>query len=279
MEGFKERLEAARSGPRVHRHSIVFPAAQLQPEKTPGEVAGKSSQLWSMFDGFTAETEVLDFLYTLVRLVKPERAIETGTWLGRSAVAIGSAMRDNGLGKLVSLEVDPEAANCALTEIETAGLCDWVEVVVEQSLTFESPCELEFALLDSDIGVRADEFRHFYEKLAPGATVVFHDTGAQHAGLAEGIRELISQGRLVGSFFSTPRGIFVGTARKPPEVATEAERNDLRDRLAISETSQIASLTNVVESLNARISSMLASRSWQVTAPLRVLQRWILGRS
>jgi predicted O-methyltransferase YrrM/glycosyltransferase involved in cell wall biosynthesis len=218
MEGFKKRLEAARSRPRVHRHSIIFPAAKLQAEKTPGEVAGKSSQLWSMFDGFTAETEVLDFLYTLVRLVKPERAIETGTWLGRSAVAIGLALRDNGFGKLVSLEVDPEAAKCALTEIETAGLRDWVEVVIEQSLTFEPPNQLEFALLDSDIGVRAHEFRHLYEKLVAGATVVFHDTGAQHPGLAEGIKELISQGRLVGSFFSTPRGIFVGSVRRPPKV-------------------------------------------------------------
>src|SRR6266436_6207771 len=149
MEGFKERLEAVRSRPRVHRHSIVFPAAQLQPEKTPGEVAGKSSQLWSMFDGFTAETEVLDFLYTLVRLVKPERAIETGTWLGRSAVAIGSAMRDSGFGKLVSLELDPEVARCALAEIESARLCDWVEVIIERSLTFQPENKLEFALLNS----------------------------------------------------------------------------------------------------------------------------------
>jgi hypothetical protein len=58
-----------------------------------------------------------------------------------------------------------------------------------------------------------------------------------------------------------------------------------RDRLANSEASlrmandQIASLTNAVESLNGRISSMLASRCWQITAPLRVLQRWIVGRS
>jgi hypothetical protein len=41
---------------------------------------------------------------------------------------------------------------------------------------------------------------------------------------------------------------------------------------------QISSLTNTVENLNGRISSMLGSRCWQITAPLRVLQRWILGR-
>jgi hypothetical protein len=42
---------------------------------------------------------------------------------------------------------------------------------------------------------------------------------------------------------------------------------------------QISSLTSAVESLNARISSMLASRCWQITAPLRALQRWIAGHS
>ena len=64
-----------------------------------------------------------------------------------------------------------------------------------------------------------------------------------------------------------------------------AEISHLRDCLANSEANLriandgIASLTNAVESLDARISSMLASRCWQITAPLRVLQRWIIGRS
>ena len=43
MNGFRRRLEAARSRPCVRRHSIVFPGAALQPEKTAGEIAGKSA--------------------------------------------------------------------------------------------------------------------------------------------------------------------------------------------------------------------------------------------
>jgi hypothetical protein len=104
VEGWRKRLDATRSRPHSLRRSLVFPTATLQPEKTPGEIAGKSAQLWSMFHGNTAETEVLDFLYTLVRLVKPKHAVETGTWLGRSAVAIASAPRDNGFGHLISLD-------------------------------------------------------------------------------------------------------------------------------------------------------------------------------
>jgi hypothetical protein len=76
---------------------------------------------------------------------------------------------------------------------------------------------LEFALLDSAVGLRAKEFRHFYEYLEPGATVVFHDTGVQFRGMADAIRELTKEGRLVGSFFQTPRGIFVGSVQHPPK--------------------------------------------------------------
>lgn len=111
-------VDAVRRRPCLARRSVVFPTEALRPEKTSGEVAGKSAQLWSMSDGNTAESEVLDFLYGLVRLVKPEHAIETGAWLGRSAVAIGSALRDNGIGHLSSLESDPEVARFAAAQIE-----------------------------------------------------------------------------------------------------------------------------------------------------------------
>jgi predicted O-methyltransferase YrrM len=199
------------------RRSTVFPTEELQPEYTEG-IAGKSGQLWSMFDVRAAESEVLDFLYALVRMVKPGHAVETGTWLGRSAIAIGSAMRDNGFGHLSSLEVDPEPAGYAATRVRAAGLEVWVEIVTDDSLNYRPPSVLQFALLDSAVGLRAKEFRHFYEHLEHGATVVFHDTGVQFPGnLADAIRELIAEGLLLGSFYQTPRGIFVGSVQRPPE--------------------------------------------------------------
>jgi predicted O-methyltransferase YrrM/glycosyltransferase involved in cell wall biosynthesis len=222
VEGWRRRLDVVRSRPRFPRRSIVFPTETLQPEKTSREIAGKSAQLWSMFDDNTAETEVLDFLYALVRLIKPEHAVETGTWLGRSAVAIASALRDNGLGHLVSLESDSEVACCAMARIRAAGLGEWVEIIAERSLNFQPRNELQFALLDSEVRVSVEEFRHFYEKLAADATVVFHDTGAQHEGLVNAIRELIAQGQLTGTFLPTPRGIFAGSVRRPPELPATA---------------------------------------------------------
>jgi len=149
--------------------------------------------------------------------LSPEHAVETGTWLGRSAVAIASALRENGFGHLISLESDSEVAHCAMSQIRAAGLSEWVEIIAERSLNFQPRNELQFALLDSEGRFRAEGFRHFYEKLAAGATVVLHYTGSQHEGLADAIRELIAQGQLAGSFFPTPRGIFAGSARRPPE--------------------------------------------------------------
>jgi predicted O-methyltransferase YrrM len=205
--------------------------------KTPGEVAAKSIQLSSMFDRFAAETEFLDFLYNLVRLVKPVHSVERGARNGRSAIAIASALRHNGLGHLVSLEDDPEAARHAMAEIGTAQLEGWVAVVTEQILNFQPRNELQFVLLDSDFGVRADEFRHLCKKLASGAIVVFHDSTTRHAGMADAIIKLTMEGRLARScVFPTPPGVFVCSVQPPanlsgptlPELLPKAQ--DLRTK-------------------------------------------------
>jgi predicted O-methyltransferase YrrM len=273
IEGWRKRLDAARSRPRPVRRSMVFPTETLQAEKTERDITGKSAQLWSMFDGFTPEGEVVDFLYTLARMVKPEHAIETGTRLGRSGVAVGSALRDNGFGHLISLELDPEVSRFARAQINAAALEDWVEIVACHSLGFEPQNELQFALLDSDIGVRADEFRHFYDKLAPRATVVFHDTGPQHAGLADAIKELVAEGRLTGSFFQTPRGIFVGSVQRPPEppVPSFPERSLQADLINLQ--AELSERISESERLRRQIDSIQASTCWRITWPIRWLHR------
>jgi predicted O-methyltransferase YrrM len=256
--GWQRRVAATQGRPRLRRHSIALPAAVLQPEKTAREVAGKPAQLWSMLDGYTAETEVLDTLHTVVRLIKPEYAIETGTWLGYAAIAIGTAMRDNGFGRLTTIELDAEVAQYAHANIAAAGVSDWVQIMVGNSLDHRPEHEIQFALLDSDIAVRQEEFRHLYDSLANGALVAFHDTGPQHGGLADQVRELMNEGRLEGCFFQTPRGLFIGTARRPPAAQATA---------AASEAD--------VAALQARIAALEASTSWRVTGPLRALARLI----
>jgi glycosyltransferase involved in cell wall biosynthesis/protein-L-isoaspartate O-methyltransferase len=217
-EAWERRVAAARLQPRVHRHSLVFPRSTglILPEKTATAPANKSAQLWSMFDGWTAEIEVLDFLYALVRMTKPNRVLETGTWLGRSGIAIGSALRDNGFGHLLTIERSEEVATTAARNIKEQELGEVITLHVGKSLEIEVGHETyDFALFDSDIPLRATEFKKFYGKLEPGAIVVFHDT-AEYYGGPDNVIDLMTMGMLEGIFLDTPRGIFVGKAVKPP---------------------------------------------------------------
>ena len=216
LKEWRRRVAEARQRPPVRRRSVVFAdAAEIQPERTMIPVGNKPSQLWSMFDGYTAEIEVLDFLYTLVRLTKPERVLETGTWLGRSAIAIASALRDNGVGHLVTIELNGQAAEAAARNIHDQGLMSFVTLHVANSLVIELPEMYEFALFDSDIHIRKAEFIRFYDRLEPGAITLFHDTANHHVGSADGVTNLMNMGMLEGIFLPTPRGIFVGRSVKP----------------------------------------------------------------
>lgn len=213
LAGWQERIEGQGSVPRPIRLSQAVPRSHAIPEKTVGSVDGKPARLWSMFDGFTAETEVLDFFYALTRLVKPAHVLETGTWLGLSACAIGRALRHNGFGHLTTLEVNPEAHATAVENIEGSRLSDVIDARLASSMEFAPTCRYDLAVFDSELGLREAEFRRFRPHLTDGAFVVFHDAAAHHQVVAEGLRRLIGEGALSGLEFPTPRGLFVGCLR------------------------------------------------------------------
>src|SRR5262249_21021387 len=152
--------------------------------------------------------EVLDFLCALTRMVKPNCVLETGTWFGRSAIAIASALRDNGFGHLLTIEQSHEVAEVAVRNIEQEGLGEIVTLRVANSLEIEVGHETyDFALFDSDVPLRAAEFTKFYDKLEPGAIIVFHDTGVEfhELGGEDNVVDLITMGLLEGLFLDTPR--------------------------------------------------------------------------
>jgi glycosyltransferase involved in cell wall biosynthesis len=204
---WKKEVSDIRTQPKLLRRSLVFPSATPQPEIREG-VDGKSGQLWSMFDGLTAEVEVLDFIYTLIRLLKPSNAVETGTWFGSSAIAIGTAMRDNGIGRLLTIEKYLEIAVVAKQNIDQAGLDAWVVLMNADTSHVTMTETYEFAFFDTQPALLAVEFKRFYDNLKVGATIVFHDFD----GNAENsIKELMAKGFFEGVFFKTPRGLFVGS--------------------------------------------------------------------
>jgi glycosyltransferase involved in cell wall biosynthesis len=207
--GWQQHIARWKAKPRPRRSTFLPIDAPILPEKSGASDQCREPLLWSMVDGWTAEVETMEFLYSLVRLTKPRFVVETGTWRGYTAVAIGDALRANGMGQLVSLEVDATSASVARRHLAAADLVRQVEVLNQASLTYEPNELIDLLLLDSELQLRENELRQFRRKLRPGATVVFHDTSQQHGVVRAAVERLEAEGVLKGIHFQTPRGISV----------------------------------------------------------------------
>jgi predicted O-methyltransferase YrrM len=215
VSGWRARIDQQASLPRMTRGSLALPDRTAVPEKTREAVNGMPARVWSMFDGFTAEVEVLDLLMVLTRLVKPSHVLETGTWLGLSSCAIAHGLVANGFGRLTTLEVNAEAHRVALEHLAHYGLASVVDAKLVPSLEFVPDDSYDMALFDSELALRVPEFRRFRSSLKDGALVIFHDTARHHGVVIEGVRALIREGAITGVDLPTPRGVFVGRVAPP----------------------------------------------------------------
>jgi GT2 family glycosyltransferase len=213
--GWARMVEEWRATPKPARESLAFPGRPLVPEKTPAAPNEKRGRLWSMFDSRTAESEALDFLLALTRLIKPEAVLETGTWLGLSACAIGKGLLANGFGRLTTLEADLEAHAAAVTNIREYGLHRAIEALLMPSLEFTPGGHYDMVVFGSEPALSVGEFRRFRPYLAQDATLVFLASGSGDAG-HYGVHALVRDGAVAGIGFPTPRGLFVGRPTEAP---------------------------------------------------------------
>jgi predicted O-methyltransferase YrrM len=209
IEALEKRMERWHSQVRPVRQSFLYGNAVLSGEKSFPSQECNYPQRWSMIDGNTAEVETLEFLYSLVRLLKPNLVVETGTWHGHSAVAMGKALRQNGFGRIISFEVDPEISAVAERKVEDEGLLPYVEIRNESSLSAVIPDKIDILLLDSELPIRGAEFEYFRARLRHESIVIFHDTSTIHGTVRADVNKFIAQGTLKGMVFPTPRGLAI----------------------------------------------------------------------
>lgn len=153
----------------------------ISPEISPGNHG------FSMFNDAGTEVEVSEFLYGLVRLIKPEHILETGTHLGVSTVYMAQAMKENGKGYLVTFEINSEHHRNSQLMLRDVDVHDLVDFQLKPSLSFECPEDRVYDLLflDSEPQLRFDEFVKFWPCLRPGGYIVIHDLNDQlgHHGM------------------------------------------------------------------------------------------------
>jgi predicted O-methyltransferase YrrM len=67
-------------------------------------------------------------LYTLARASRAKTIVEFGLSFGVSTIFLDSALRDNGEGRVITTEFEPEKAARAKRNLASANLEEWVEI-------------------------------------------------------------------------------------------------------------------------------------------------------
>jgi predicted O-methyltransferase YrrM len=122
-------------------------------------------------------------LYAIARSSKAKTIVEFGTSFGISAIFLASAVRDNGVGKLITAEFVPEKAERARKNLAAAGLEKWVEIRVGDALeTLESGYHgpIDMVFLDGAKGLYVDVLRLLEPKLRKGAIVASDNTDQEN---------------------------------------------------------------------------------------------------
>jgi caffeoyl-CoA O-methyltransferase len=132
---------------------------------------------WTRIDPESIEIEGGDFLWGLVRYLKPDIVVETGTFVGFASACIGLALAQSGRGHLWTIEHQPylvDKANDALRRLE---LSDRVTVVEGDSMSDilleKLPGKIDLLLIDG--GNRPGEYDKYSKHLSEHGLALMHD--------------------------------------------------------------------------------------------------------
>lgn len=179
-------------------------------DEPSGHVRGQ----FKRFDDGSAEVEVLEFLYSLVRIVKPNNILETGSYWGWSAAYMALGLRDNEKGTLDTIEFANENLQKAQSLWNKLSLDNVIISHFLSSLSMDTNKKYELVLLDTEPMLRFQELEKFWDSIVPGGIIVIHDlswdlgSGAPQFWLhKEIIDQKIKDHELQVINFLTPRGI------------------------------------------------------------------------
>ena len=184
-----------------------------QPEYTPPTPECPHPELWHMLDSQTTEVEVLNFLKSLVTTVKPKLIVETGTFLGHGTVKLAEGARENGFGKVITIEFDSDIRNRALVRFESSGLSPWIESRLESSLDTVIDDTIDFLYSDSHLANREAEIRRLLPQLDPRGLLVIHDASSHFKLVREAALRLEAEGLISTVLLTTPRGVVIAQRR------------------------------------------------------------------
>ena len=185
-----------------------------QPEYTPATEECPQPELWRMLDSQTTEVEVLDFLKALVVTIKPTLVVETGTFLGHGTMKLAEGVKENGFGRVITIEFDPAIQARALERFTASGLSPWIEARLESSLDSEIDGTIDLLYSDSHLANREAEIRRLLPQLDPRGLLVIHDASSHFKVVREAALRMESEDLISVVLLSTPRGVAIAQRRE-----------------------------------------------------------------
>jgi predicted O-methyltransferase YrrM len=185
--------------------------SQIVPEISQRTPECPFPQRWKMYDGMSTEVETVEFLQYLVQLLKPEVAIETGTYVGWGTLHIALGMHQNQFGVVHTAEPYREHWEAAAKRL--AGYEDHVKFHHTTGLQMIQDFQdtIDFAFLDSNIDTRLEEMRALIPRLKDSGVVAIHDTSTYHQKNSGGPRVPFQAYATVNNMqiinLDTPRGL------------------------------------------------------------------------
>ena len=184
----------------------------LQPEYHRATPECPHPERWSMYDSMTAEVEVLEFLRCLVRTLKPQTVVETGTFMGISTLWIAEGLKANGFGKIITCEYDYAVFAKAKQRIEKSGLAMWIDHRNESSLETRIPGTIDLLFSDS-APLREKEVRRFLPQMNPNGLILMHDASSHLKTVREAAFNMEQEGLISVVVMPTPRGLVIAQKR------------------------------------------------------------------
>ncbi len=176
------------------------------------EINDWTGKNYQMMNTGSIEIEVGEFLYGLVRVLKPQYILDTGTHFGVSAAYMAQGLFDNDLeGHVFSLEHDIYFHQKSQDLWNNLGLFSFITGIHGKSLDYVPSREYDLILLDTEPDLRFNELVMFYPYLKPGGFVFIHD-----------LHSHMSQVQVEGQEFGAPFG------KLPQPIKTWLQDDQLR---------------------------------------------------
>jgi len=185
-----------------------------QPESKAPTPECAHPERWRMYDAMTAEVEVLEFLKALVTTFKPTLVVETGTFMGVSTLWIAEGLKENGFGRVITVEFDPKIHAAAKEKFQKSGLDSWIDCRLGSSLELEVNEPIDLLFSDSELDIREKEVRRFLPQINPNGIILMHDASSYLKTVREAALRLEAEGLISVVLLPTPRGLVIAQKRE-----------------------------------------------------------------